>query len=69
MSASELKAHIEQLQAKRDKINARIKELAAKRAQYVKAELAKAKGTPIGFDAKVLESLKVQAAKKNIRYK
>ncbi len=47
----------------------KVSELSAKRAQFVKDKLAKDKGSKKGFDQKVIEVLRIQAAKKNITYK
>ena len=69
MSLKEQKKFIAENQAKRDKINAKIKDLSAKRAKFMKKELARTKGGKKGFDLKVVDSLKVQAARKGIKYK
>ena len=71
MTPAERKAHVAEVQKKRDGINKKIQAIAAKRADYIKKELAKAAkaGRKAGFDEKVMASLKVQAAKKDIVYK
>jgi len=56
-------------QTRRDEINRQIKELAAKRAHYVKKELSKHVDAKKGFDFQVVESLRAQAARKGITYK
>ena len=56
-------------QAKRDGINEKIRTVSAQRNDYLKKELSKAKGGKKGFDLKVLDALKVQAARKDISYK
>ena len=68
MSLEEQTKLIATNQAKRDDINAKIRQISTQRAEYLKKELAKTKGGRKGFDLKVLEALKVQAAKKNISY-
>ena len=68
MSSAEQKKYIAAKQAKRDEIVKKIKDLAAKRAKHIKKELAKTKGGKEGFDHKVVEALRIQAARKNIRY-
>jgi len=70
MTLKEQKDFIAGKKASRAAINKKIKVLAAKRAEYIKAELAKkGDGPGSGFDAKVYEAIKEQGAKKKIRYK
>ena len=71
MTPAERKAHVAEVQKNRDEINKKIQAVAAKRADYIKKELAEAAkaGRKAGFDEKVMASLKVQAAKKDIVYK
>jgi len=69
MSAEERSAYLAKQQAERDKLNASIKDLSAKRASYITKKLSETKGEPEGFDAKVIETLRSQAARKGITYK
>jgi hypothetical protein len=68
MTPAERKKYIAEKQAKRAEITKKIRELGAKRAAYIKKELAKTKGGKEGFDHKVVETLRRQAARKNIKY-
>ena len=73
MKPAEQKAYLAKQQAKRDGITKQIKDISAKRAQFLKdkmAEMAKAApGKPVdSFDGKVVETLHRQAAKKGITY-
>jgi len=68
MSADERKEYLAKKQADRDKIVKKIKDLSAKRAEYIKKALAKSKDGKKGFDHKVVETLQRQAARKDIRY-
>jgi len=67
MSPAERKDYLAKLQARRDEISAKIKGLAAQRAQYLKKNPPKAGRD--GFDEKVLETLRKQAARKDITYR
>jgi hypothetical protein len=68
MSKEELKKYVAEKQAKREKIMKKIESLAARRSAFIKEQLAKSKGKRKGFDLEVVESLKKQAKKKNIKY-
>lgn len=68
MSKEELKKHVAEKRAKRQKIMKKIEALAVKRAAYIKEQLSKYKGQKKGFDLEVVESLKKQAKKKKIKY-
>jgi len=69
MTKAEQVAYVTKMQKRRDEVNGQIKALNAKRVAYIKAELAKRPKAKAGFDAEVVKALKVQAAKKNIKYK
>ncbi len=66
LSIEELKAEVDRRKAKRDELSKAIKELAAKRAQYLKENQPKA-GMD-GFDQKVLEALIEQGARVGIEF-
>jgi len=68
MTQEERKKYIAQQKAKRDEVNKKIKELSSKRNEHIKAELKKTEGKKEGFDLKVIEALKKQAARKGITY-
>jgi len=70
MSAAEQAEYLAKMQARRDEVNAQIKALSAKRAEHIRKELAEAakSGAKEGFDLKVVESLRAQAAKKGLSY-
>ncbi|MDP6637458.1 MAG: vWA domain-containing protein [Phycisphaerae bacterium] len=68
MTPGERTKYIASQQAKRNEIIKKIKDLSAKRATHIKKELSKTKGSKAGFDHKVVETLKRQAARKDIRY-
>ena len=68
LPAEELGKLVAKNQAQRDQINKHIQELSAKRAEFVKVELAKHTDGKKGFDLQVVESLKAQAAAKGIVY-
>lgn len=69
MSPEEQKKHLADMSAKREKVTTELKELSAKRDEYIKQELAKNKDAKKGFDSQVLEVLKSQAARRDITYK
>jgi len=69
MTPEQRKKYVADRQAKRDVLMKQIKTLAAKRTDYIKKQLAKATGTRDNFDERIVETLKRQAAKKNISYK
>ena len=69
MTPAERKKHVAELQAKRDKVYKQIKDLTGKRESFLARKRAETKGSKDGFDARVMEGLKVQAAKKGIAYK
>lgn len=66
LSPAKRKAKIDQINRKRKDLRLRIKKLSAQRAGYLKTR--KKKGPADSFDAKLVESLKVQAARKGIHY-
>jgi len=68
MSLPEQKAYVAKQQATRAEISKKIKDLAGKRNAFIKEKLAETKGGKDAFDTKVLETLKAQAARKNIKY-
>ncbi|MBN1942969.1 MAG: VWA domain-containing protein [Phycisphaerae bacterium] len=61
--------YIQKQQAKRDTINAKIKKLSEKRSVFLRKAVESNSGAKDGFDAKVLEALRAQAARKDITYK
>lgn len=73
MSGEERKKYLAARQAKRDEITKKIRQLSAKRGDFIKkkmAEMAKASPAPAeSFDGKVVETLRRQAARKGIHYK
>jgi hypothetical protein len=68
MSGEERKKYLADKKKKRADVTRRIKELAGKRAEYIRSEIEKTKGAKDGFDAQVVEALKKQAEKKKISY-
>ncbi len=68
LSADERRTYVEKKVEERKEIQARIGALGAERDAYVRAQEAKdrAAGKPDGFDAKVLDAVRKQAAKKGI---
>lgn len=68
MSPRERQAYVSARQQKRDEIMKEVKELSARRAAFMKTELAKVKGPKAGFDHEVVKSLRKQAARKDITY-
>ena len=69
MTPQQQAEYIAARQAERDGLAARIKELSGRRAGYIRNELKKAGGAADGFDAKVVEAVREQGARKNIAYK
>ncbi|MHC4716549.1 MAG: vWA domain-containing protein [Planctomycetota bacterium] len=69
MTPEQRKQHVGQLQAKRDAVYKQIKDLTVKREAFLKNKRAETAGAKDGFDAQVMEGLKVQAAKMGITYK
>jgi hypothetical protein len=69
LSKDERRAYVERRSAERQEIQARIATLGAERDAYLQAEEAKARATgkADGFDAKVLDAVRAQAAAKGIR--
>jgi hypothetical protein len=68
MSEESRKKYVAEMQKKRDAVTARIKKLSGERADFIRKEIEKTEGAKDGFDAQVVEALKVQAAKKKINY-
>ena len=66
MSVEQRTRHIADLQTRRERIHARIKTLAGRRAAYVNEHMSRNKLS--SFDRTVMETLAVQAARKNITY-
>jgi hypothetical protein len=68
LSEDERRAHVEKKAAERKEVQARIAALAAERDAYLRAEEAKSRaaGKADGFDAKVLDAVRAQAAAKGI---
>lgn len=62
------KEKVEEIQAKRQELRAKIGELSRSRAAFIKKEAVKSGGHEASFDAKLVETLKTQAAKKGLRY-
>ena len=71
MTPAAQKAYIAKQQVRRDEILRKITALSTKRAAHVKKQLAETEGDKAkkGFDYKVVEALRIQAARKNIKYK
>jgi Mg-chelatase subunit ChlD len=68
MSVEERKAYITKQTEDRKARQAKIQDLSQKRADFVKAELAKSEGKKDSFDEKVLDSLSRQAGRAGIKY-
>ena len=71
MTLEQQKAHLEQLEKKRAGLTKEVKELDKKCAEYIRQELAaraKSDKPAAGFDGKVMETLRKQAEKVNIKY-
>ncbi|MCE5279658.1 MAG: vWA domain-containing protein [Planctomycetaceae bacterium] len=72
MTPGQQKEYIDQQNAKRQEILKQISEVSARRDAHIKTEAAKtaasAAAKPASFDAKVVETLREQAAKKNLKY-
>lgn len=67
MTIEELKAEIERRKIRRENLSKEIKELAGKRAEYLKAH--QPKGAKDGFDQRVLYALIEQGARVGIKFK
>ena len=69
MKPEERKAHVEKLQKERDELKKRALELDKKRLEFIAKKQAEDKGKAVdGFDKQVLETLRKQAEKVNIKY-
>ncbi len=68
LTPEERKAHLTRLVEERKALRAELIELDRKRAEHVKAELAKAGTTGDAFDEQVLQALKEQARKVGLSY-
>ncbi len=70
MSPGERRSYVQSKLKRRKEINGEIAEVSAARDTYVRAEQARQRsaGKPDGFDAKVMEAIRVQAAAKGIEY-
>jgi len=69
MKPEERKAHIEKLQKERDELKKKALELDKKRLDYIAKKLAEEKGkAKDGFDTQILDTLRKQAEKVNIKY-
>ncbi len=67
MKPEERKAHLEKLQKDRDDLKKKALELDKKRLEFIDKKLKEDKGKD-GFDTQILETLRKQAAKANIKY-
>ncbi|HKA05853.1 MAG TPA: VWA domain-containing protein [Gemmataceae bacterium] len=69
MKPDERKAHVEKLQKERDELKTKALELDKKRLDFITKKLAEDKGkAKDGFDNQILETLRKQAEKVNIKY-
>lgn len=68
LTPAQKKAKLEAVSKERTALQKELSELTAKRDAYVREELKKSKGGADSFDAKLIESLKKQAARKGILY-
>jgi len=69
MKPEERKAHVEKLQKERDELKKKAFELDKKRLDFIAKKLAEDKGkAKDGFDNQILETLRKQAEKVNIKY-
>ena len=69
LSEDEVRALVEKKTAERATLQARIAEIAARRGEYLRLEMERLGGSQRdAFDARVLEALRVQAARVGIRY-
>jgi len=69
MKPEERKAHVEKLQKERDELKKKALELDKKRLDFIAKKLAEDKGkAKDGFDNQILETLRKQAEKVNIKY-
>lgn len=69
MKPEERKAHIEKLQKEREELKKKALELDKKRLEFIAQKLAENKGkAKDGFDNQVLDALRKQAEKANIKY-
>lgn len=69
MKPAEREGYLKKISAERKVLNKKIIELDKKRSEFIKQELAKKKGKgKDGFDSQVLEMLRKQAKKHNIKY-
>ena len=69
MKPEERKAHVEKLQKERDDLKKKALELDKKRLDFIAKKLAEDKGkAKDGFDNQILETLRKQAEKVNIKY-
>src|SRR5262245_20600934 len=69
MKPEERKAHVEKLQKERDELKTKALELDKKRLDFIAKKLAEDKGkAKDGFDNQILETLRKQAEKVNIKY-
>ncbi|MBN1589489.1 MAG: VWA domain-containing protein [Pirellulales bacterium] len=67
MTIDERKAFVVKQQNIREELSRQIKDVSAKRAEYLKKEMTKAGAAP-SFDTKVLDSLKRQAGRNGVEY-
>jgi len=69
MNPEERKAHIEKLQKDREELRKKVLDLDKKRLEFIQKKLAEDKNQgKDGFDNQILETLRKQAEKKNIKY-
>jgi hypothetical protein len=69
MNAEERAKYLAAQQTRRAEITAQITRVSRQRAEYMKKELEKTDGAKDGFDAKVVETIQAQGARKGINYK
>jgi len=69
MTAAERQAHVEKLQKDREDLRKKVLDLDKKRLEFIQKKLAEEKNQgKDGFDNQILETLRKQAEKKNIKY-
>ena len=70
MKPEERKAHVEKLQKDREELKKKALELDKKRLEFIAKKQAedKEKGKVDGFDSQILDTLRKQAEKVNIKY-
>ncbi|MFW6133647.1 MAG: vWA domain-containing protein [Planctomycetota bacterium] len=68
MTPEQREAYLARQQERRDAVLSRIRDLSAKRAEHQRKAMTEAEDGAEGFDAKVVEQLLAQAAKKGLTY-